>query len=68
MTINWDELVAPGYETDYEMLYDLFVVQDKSILWLEDFLGVSHNTIGRRLKALGITKQRGNQKKEKTQS
>ena len=66
MAIDWSQLIAPGYKSEYEMLYDLYLVQNKSLLWLEDYLGVSHNTIGRRLKVLGISKARSRGKpKEK---
>jgi transcriptional antiterminator len=65
MTLDWTQLVAPGYTTDYEMLMDLYVTKDMSLLDLEEHLGVSHNTIGRRLRFLGISKERTNGKTKK---
>lgn len=65
MTIDWSLLVAPGYKNDYEMLMDLYVIKDMSLLDLEEHLGVSHNTIGRRLRFLGISKERKNGKLKK---
>lgn len=65
MTIDWSLLVESGYKNDYEMLEDLYVTKDMSLLDLEEHLGVSHNTIGRRLRFLGISKERKNGKSKK---
>lgn len=64
MTIDWTQLVAPGYTSDYEMLFDMRITKKMSYYDMEELLGVSHNTIVRRCKALGIASERPRKNQE----
>ncbi len=52
--LDWGFLLAPGYASDYEMLYDLYITKDWSLEQIGDFLGVNKATVRLRCERLEI--------------
>jgi hypothetical protein len=52
--LNWDELLAPGYISDYEMLTDLYYTKDWSLEQIGEYLGVNKGAVRRRCAKLEI--------------